>query len=138
MKRETALATANKQADDNDLLEANSRSLSVVVPAYNSAGSLRDLTARLAQVLPTLSRAYEVILVNDGSRDNTWEVIGQIVQDYPWVRGINLMRNYGQHNALLCGIRAAQHEILVTIDDDLQNPPEEMAKLLNKLAEGYD
>ena len=120
------------------LMHSARRSLSVVIPAYNSAGSLKELAARLAQVLPAISPAYEAILVNDGSRDNTWDVICQLTQQYEWIRGINLMRNYGQHNALLCGIRAAQYEVVVTIDDDLQNPPEEIVKLLNKLAEGYD
>src|SRR5262249_15996707 len=75
---------------------------------------------------------------NDGSRDRSWEVICQLAQEHTSVCGINLMRNYGQHNALLCGIRAAKHEVTVTIDDDLQHPPEEIPKLLNKLIEGYD
>lgn len=112
--------------------------LSVIIPVYNSEGILADLVAQLAQVLPTLASDYEVILVNDGSRDGSWDVIRQLVQDYAWVHGINMMRNYGQHNALLCGIQAAQHEIIVTMDDDLQHPPSEIHKLLDKLAEGYD
>jgi undecaprenyl-phosphate 4-deoxy-4-formamido-L-arabinose transferase len=65
-------------------------------------------------------------------------VICQLAQEHDCVRGVNLMRNYGQHNALLCGIRAAEHEVVVTMDDDLQNPPEEIPRLLDKLAEGYD
>ena len=112
--------------------------LSVVIPVYNSEGIVGELVARLAEVLPTLSRDHEVILVNDGSRDHSWEIVRQLAQDYPWVRGIRLMRNYGQHNALLCGIRAAKHEVIITMDDDLQHPPEEIPKLLDKLAEGYD
>ena len=80
----------------------------------------------------------EAILVNDGSRDQSWEIILQLATEYPWIRGINLMRNFGQHNALLCGIRAARREIVVTMDDDLQNPPEEIPAMLAKLAEGYD
>jgi undecaprenyl-phosphate 4-deoxy-4-formamido-L-arabinose transferase len=85
-----------------------------------------------------VSRDFEVILVNDGSRDRSWEAICSIAQEYPWVHGINLMRNFGQHNALFCGIRAARHEVLITIDDDLQTPPEEIPKLLDRLAEGHD
>jgi len=112
--------------------------LSIVIPVYNSEKILAELVAQLEQTLYPLNVNYEVILVNDGSRDRSWEVIGRLVQDYPWVHGINLMRNYGQHNALLCGIRAAQHEIIITMDDDLQHPPEEIPKLLDKLAEGYD
>jgi len=80
----------------------------------------------------------ELILVNDASRDNTWDVICDLASRYPWVHGINLMRNVGQHNALLCGTRAACNSVIITMDDDLQNPPEEMPKLLDKLAEGYD
>ncbi|MGD0002425.1 MAG: glycosyltransferase family 2 protein [Bryobacteraceae bacterium] len=113
-------------------------SISVVVPAYNSEASLPLLIERLEPVLAAHSRSFEAILVNDGSRDRSWDVICQLTHRYSWVRGISLMRNYGQHNALLCGIRAARNEVIVTIDDDLQNPPEEIPKLLGKLAEGYD
>ncbi|HLY19088.1 MAG TPA: glycosyltransferase family 2 protein [Bryobacteraceae bacterium] len=113
-------------------------SLSVVVPVYNSERSLSLLIERLEPVLRTHAPQFEVILVNDGSRDQSWEVIHQLTERHPWVRGICLMRNYGQHNALLCGIRAARHQVIVTLDDDLQNPPEEIPKLLAKLAEGYD
>jgi len=113
-------------------------SISVVVPVYNSEASLPLLIERLEPVLAAHARNFEAILVNDGSRDRSWEVVGQLTQRYPWVRGISLMRNYGQHNALLCGIRAARHEVIVTIDDDLQNPPEEIPKLLAKLAESCD
>ena len=111
---------------------------SVVVPVYNSEGSLRDVAKQLARVLPTLCQNYELILVNDGSRDKSWEVVCELTQTYPWAHGINLMRNYGQHNALLCGIRAAQYDVVITMDDDLQHPPDEIHKLLDKLAEGYD
>ena len=112
--------------------------ISVVVPVYNSEGSLPALIARLQPVLATVGASFEAILVNDGSRDRSWQVIQELHQAHPWVSGINMMRNYGQHNALLCGIRAAQYDTIVTIDDDLQNPPEEIPKLLAKLAEGYD
>jgi undecaprenyl-phosphate 4-deoxy-4-formamido-L-arabinose transferase len=81
---------------------------------------------------------FEAIFVNDASRDQSWTVIEDLARRYTWVRGINLMRNYGQHNALLCGIRAAQHEIVVTMDDDLQHPPEEIPKLLAKIEEGFE
>jgi len=111
---------------------------SIIVPVYNSEGSLGDLLKRLARVLPDVSREFEVILVNDGSGDRSWEVICSMAQEYPWVHGINLMRNFGQHNASFCGIRAARHEVIITIDDDLQTPPEEIPKLLDKLAEGHD
>jgi glycosyltransferase involved in cell wall biosynthesis len=92
----------------------------------------------LQPVLAASAREYELLFVNDGSPDRSWEVIEKLAAENPWVRGISLMRNYGQHNALLCGIRAARHEIVVTMDDDLQNPPEEIPKLLAKIAEGCD
>lgn len=112
--------------------------LSIVIPVYNGALSLRELIAELAAVLPSLASQYEVILVNDGSRDESWQVITELAGKHAWVRGFDLMRNYGQHSALLCGIRAARYDIIATIDDDLQHPPAEIAKLLAKLDEGYD
>ena len=112
--------------------------LSVVVPAYHSAANLPELVARLAAVLPAVAAEYEVILVNDGSRDHTWEIIGTLVQAHPFVRGINLMRNYGQHNALLCGIRAARFDRIVTLDDDLQHPPEHLPALVAALTDRFD
>jgi len=111
---------------------------SVVIPVYRSEKILDQLIERLALVLPNIAQAYEVVLVNDGSPDDTWEVIEWISKKYNWVRGIDLMRNYGQDNALLCGIRDARYEIIVTMDDDLQHPPEEIPHLIEKLNEGYD
>lgn len=121
---------------DNRTIE--SPSISIVVPVFNSEGTLSELVSRLKAVLPEVASEWEIILVNDGSRDQSWQSIEALIASNLTVRGINLMRNYGQHNALLAGIRAAQHEIIVTLDDDLQNPPEEIPKLLDKLAEGYD
>ena len=111
---------------------------SVVISVYKGEATLEPLVARLAAVLPGLSEHYEVILVNDGSPDQSWKVITSLVGKYAGVRGINLMRNYGQHNATLCGVRAARYEVIITMDDDLQHPPEEIHCLLEKLAEGYD
>ena len=113
-------------------------SISVVVPVYNSELTLSELVKRLQPALAALAREYELVLVNDGSRDQSWKVVQELTRAFPWVRGINLMRNYGQHNALLCGIRAARFDILVTMDDDLQHPPEEIHKLLAKLDEGFE
>lgn len=115
-----------------------SRTCSIVVPVYNGEDSLQQLVEALEIVLPGLCTEYEVLLINDGSSDRSWEIIGQLSLRYPWVHGIKLMRNYGQHNALLCGIRAAKYEIIVTMDDDLQHPPKEIEKLLDKLDEGYE
>jgi undecaprenyl-phosphate 4-deoxy-4-formamido-L-arabinose transferase len=113
-------------------------SCSIVIPVYNSADTLPHLAERLDQALPSIADQYEVILVNDGSRDASWDAICNLSRQFPWLRGINLMRNYGQHNATLCGVRAARNEIIITMDDDLQHPPEEIPLLLDKLSEGFD
>lgn len=111
---------------------------SVIVPVYRGAETLPELVSQLVKTLESSVPSYEILLVNDGSPDNSWEVITRLSQQVEQVRGINLLRNYGQHNALLCGIRQARGEVIVTLDDDLQNPPAEIPKLLEKLAEGYD
>jgi glycosyltransferase involved in cell wall biosynthesis len=113
-------------------------SLSIVVPVYNSEESLPILLDRLAELLPTLATKFEVILVNDASRDGSAAVIERAAEERTWVVGIQLMRNFGQHNALLAGIRHARFETIVTMDDDLQNPPAEVPRLLAKLEEGFD
>jgi undecaprenyl-phosphate 4-deoxy-4-formamido-L-arabinose transferase len=109
-------------------------SLSVVVPVYNSELILPEFLERLDLVLVSTKLQYEIILVNDASRDRSWGMIQELSTRYHRVKGINLMRNYGQHNALLCGIRAARHEVIVTMDDDLQHPPEEIPALLTELS----
>jgi glycosyltransferase involved in cell wall biosynthesis len=114
-------------------MAANRPSLSVVIPVYNSEAILRPLTDRLEPVLREIASDYELILVNDGSRDGSWSVVADLCATKHWIRAIDMMRNYGQHNAILCGIRAARHEIVVTMDDDLQHPPEEIHKLLAEL-----
>jgi glycosyltransferase involved in cell wall biosynthesis len=96
------------------------------------------LIERHCKVLPQVAEVYEVVLVNDGSPDNSWEVIVNLAKKYDWVRGIALMRNYGQENATLCGIRAARYDVIVTMDDDLQHNPEELPNLLSKLDQGVD
>jgi undecaprenyl-phosphate 4-deoxy-4-formamido-L-arabinose transferase len=111
---------------------------SIIVPVYKGQQTLPELIERLGKVLPGVAKAYEVLLVDDGSPDGSWEVIRRLAQEREWVRGINLLRNYGQHNATLCGVRAARYAVIVTMDDDLQHPPEEIPHLLTKLEEGYD
>jgi undecaprenyl-phosphate 4-deoxy-4-formamido-L-arabinose transferase len=115
-----------------------SQSISVVVPVYNSELTLSELVDRLGNVLPRLTDEYELILVNDGSHDQSWTIVRQLADSHAWVHGIDLMRNYGQHSALLVGIREARNDVIVTMDDDLQNPPEEIPLLLEKLNEGHD
>ena len=110
--------------------------VSVVVPVYNSELSLRELASRLTPVLSEVSSDFELILVNDGSRDASWAVVEELTDEHDWIIGIDMLRNFGQHNALLCGVRAAQHELIVTMDDDLQHPPEELPKLLAAIRAG--
>ncbi len=112
--------------------------ISVIIPVYNGALSLPELMRQLDNVLPTLAAEFEVICVEDDGKDNSWQVIQELAAQYAWLRGFKHMRNFGQHNALLCGIREARYEIIVTMDDDLQHPPEEIQRLLAKLDEGCD
>ena len=112
--------------------------ISVVVPVYNSAATLDALIARLGPVLTKMNCPFEAVLVNDGSPDKSWETVERLCGHHPWIRGIDLMRNNGQENALLCGIRAARFDVIATIDDDLQNPPEDIPRLVARLEEGFD
>lgn len=126
------LSSSDNRAD------INSRTISCVVPVYNSELTLPTLVEKLCQALPKLAAQWEIILINDGSTDQSWHVICNLAKKHANLRGINLMRNYGQHNALLCGIRACSYQITVTLDDDLQNPIDEMEKLILKIDEGSD
>lgn len=121
-----------------DQLIDTQRSVSVVIPVYNSEATLRDLHCSVVAALSPLTATLEIIFVEDCGGDGSWKVIEDLAATYPTVRGIKLARNYGQHNALLCGIRAARHEVIVTLDDDLQHPPEEIPKLLTLLNQGQE
>jgi glycosyltransferase involved in cell wall biosynthesis len=112
--------------------------VSVVVPCYRSATTLPTLVEGLTRVLPGATTAYEVVLVVDGSPDNTWEVASKLAAHHPNVRAIRLARNYGQHNALIAGVRSARHEVIVTMDDDLQHPPDQIPALLAALTDDLD
>ena len=107
--------------------------VSVVVPVCNSSGSISQLVERLQAVLGGVVPQYEIILVDDGSSDDSWSKVEELSGSIDCLRGIRLSRNYGQHNALLCGIRECRMPVTVTIDDDLQTPPEEIPKLLEAL-----
>lgn len=113
-------------------------SISIVVPVYRSQETLIELTERISEELYQLKINWELIYVNDGSPDQSWKVIEQICKKNRTVRALKLIRNFGQHNALLAGIRASKHETIITLDDDLQNPPEEIKKLVTKLNDGFD
>jgi len=115
----------------------NNQSISVVVPVYNSETGLQLLVERIEKSLRDHFADYEIILVNDGSVDGSWNEIVRLSEIFSRVRGVNLMRNYGQHNATLCGIREARCDLISIMDDDLQYPPEEIPRLIDKLNEGY-
>lgn len=111
--------------------------LSVVIPIYNSALIMPSLLARLRSVLDSLDITYEVVMVEDGSPDDSWRVLSALQQQDPeHIVAVQLMRNYGQHNALMCGFRHSRGALIVTMDDDLQHPPEEIPNLLKTLAAG--
>jgi undecaprenyl-phosphate 4-deoxy-4-formamido-L-arabinose transferase len=108
--------------------------LSVVIPVYRSAPTLGKLLHGLLETLDRTGLDYEIIFVDDGSPDDSWGVLEQLRQEHPdRVAAIQLMRNYGQHNALMCGFRHSRGEYVVTMDDDLQHPPEEIPKLIEAI-----
>jgi glycosyltransferase involved in cell wall biosynthesis len=112
--------------------------ISFVVPVYRSAEILPELHRRTCAVFGKGEQDFEIVFVEDCGGDNSWSVIQQLATTDRRVRGFRMSRNYGQHNALLCGIREARGDTIVTLDDDLQHPPEEIPKLLAKLDEGFD
>ena len=122
------------------VLEAGGKmkKISVVIPVYNSENSIMKLYQRLTDSISLLTNHYELIFINDASQDNSSNAIHSIAENDENVKCIDFNKNYGQHNALLCGIRQAKYEFIVTLDDDLQNPPEEIPILLEKLDQGYD
>jgi undecaprenyl-phosphate 4-deoxy-4-formamido-L-arabinose transferase len=112
--------------------------LSVVVPVFNEEESLPELLSRLSAALGALTKSYEVLLVNDGSRDGSLVLLREAAARDPHLTVIDFNRNYGQHSAIFAGFEAARGEIIVTLDADLQNPPEEIGKLVTKMEEGFD
>jgi len=113
-------------------------SISVAVPVYKCCGCLEQLCIRLDRVLKTLTDRYEIILVDDRSPDKAWEMIRSLQAAHPALRGIRLSRNFGQQVAITAGIAAAKGDLVVVMDCDLQDPPEMIVDLYEKLHEGYD
>jgi glycosyltransferase involved in cell wall biosynthesis len=112
--------------------------VSIVIPCYRTPGTLPELTRRVSAVMNEHNLRYEVILVVDGSPDSTWDAASDVAAEDDHVRAIRLARNYGQHNAIIAGVRAAAYDVVVTMDDDLQHPPEEIPKLLAALTDDVD
>jgi glycosyltransferase involved in cell wall biosynthesis len=111
---------------------------SVVIPVYNSAEIIEKNVNRLRNFFNAKELMFEVVLVNDGSEDKSWDVIARLAKNYPEVISIDLLKNYGQHYANLCGFRQAKGDYVITMDDDLQNPPEEIVKLIDEVLKGHD
>lgn len=108
--------------------------ISVVIPVYRSAATLRELLDRLLTVLPSLCEKFEVVFVDDASPDDSWRIVCDLQARNPaHVTAIRLMRNFGQHNALMAGFHRVRGRMVVTMDDDLQHPPEEIGKLISTL-----
>jgi glycosyltransferase involved in cell wall biosynthesis len=119
-------------------LDPTSFTYSVVVPVYNSQGVVGTTVDRIVAEFEQQGLSYEVILVNDGSGDRSWEVISDKAEQNPHVVALNLLRNYGQHNANLAGFREARGDYVITMDDDLQNPPDQMRLLIDEAMNGRD
>jgi glycosyltransferase involved in cell wall biosynthesis len=114
--------------------QADRPQISIVIPVYNSIETLEPLFERLLAVLPELDRTWEIVFVDDGSTDESWSKLRAFQTSLPdAVVAVQLMRNFGQHNALMCGFRNSRGDLVVTLDDDLQNPPEEIPKLLEAI-----
>jgi undecaprenyl-phosphate 4-deoxy-4-formamido-L-arabinose transferase len=129
---------ADTQADSRPIDSPLFPGVSIVVPVYNSAETLSELVVEISRAMRPLGRKFEILLVDDGSADGGWDRIRELVAEAEGVRGFCLSRNFGQHNATLCGVRNAKFDACITLDDDLQHPPKEIPTLLEKLDEGWD
>jgi glycosyltransferase involved in cell wall biosynthesis len=112
--------------------------VSVVIPVYRAGKTLHELHSQLSSAMAEITPAFEIIFVEDCGGDDSWSVIAELAELDERVRAIRMSRNYGQHNALLCGIRAARYDVIVTMDDDLQHPVSEIAPMLAALRPEYD
>lgn len=111
---------------------------SVVIPVFNSAALVGETIDRVVAFFEGKAWDYELILVNDGSRDGSWDILREKALANPHIIAISLLRNYGQHSALLCGFHKSRGDYVITMDDDMQNPPEEITHLVQKASEGHD
>lgn len=116
----------------------NNIEFSVVIPLYRCSRSIEELCDRLLVVFQKLNKSFEIILVNDASPENDWEIVKQLTSKHQFIRGINLSRNFGQHYAITAGLEHAVANWIIVMDGDLQDRPEEIEKLYYKAEEGYD
>jgi dolichol-phosphate mannosyltransferase len=119
-------------------ISTNQQKISVVIPVYGCSASLTQLHKRLSAIINKMDYDYEIILVNDGCPQNSWQVIVELSEIDPKVKGINLSRNFGQHYAITAGLEHADGELIVVMDCDLQDDPDELPKLLAGIDQGFD
>ncbi len=114
------------------LMQHTTPEYSLIIPVYNSSGSLEELYSRIKAVFETgINETFEIIMVDDSSRDDSWKIMEKLRQSDPRVKTIQLLKNFGQHIATLCGLEHATGNFFITLDDDLQHPPEEIVKLID-------
>jgi undecaprenyl-phosphate 4-deoxy-4-formamido-L-arabinose transferase len=131
------VAASAERSGRNSPVDGETGRVSVVIPVYNAATTVRPLVEGLEQELAGQCE-LEVVLVNDGSQDNSDEICRSLASGHSWIRFVNLSRNFGEHNAVLAGLDHCSGDCAVIVDDDFQNPPSEVIKLVRKLQEGYD
>ena len=109
--------------------------VSIIVPVYNSSPMLSELAQRIEATMSNmyLNSDYELLLINDASKDDSWETIVKLIKKFSFIKGINLSENFGQHNAIMAGLNNCNGKYIITIDDDLQHPPEFFSDILNEL-----
>ena len=114
--------------------------LSVIIPVYNSSSIILKLVSKISEEILKIKRisTYQIVLINDCSEDSSWSEISKICNQEKFIVGINLMKNYGQHNAIMAGINIAEGDYVITMDDDFQHSPTEISKILDRMEEGYD
>lgn len=113
--------------------------ISVIIPLFNEEESLPELRSWIARVCQENNLSYEIIFVNDGSTDNSWQIIEELSKEHPEVKGIKFRRNYGKSPALYCGFEKAQGDVIITMDADLQDSPDEIPELRRMIVEdGFD
>jgi len=117
--------------------ETNSIQYSIVIPVYNSEKTLEELVNRIISTMHPITENFQIVLVDDCSYDNSWGILKNLHQRDNRIKIIHLQKNFGQHNAILCGLNHVKGDYIIIMDDDLQNPPEEIPKLINKIQEDF-
>jgi len=121
-----------------DLGDGGSPSISLVIPVFNEEQTLEQVCRQAIEVLKSYGRSFEVIVVDDGSKDSTWSIVERMHEEDPRIRGVRFKRNFGQHPAMHAGLVRARGEVVVTMDGDLQNEPSDLPKLIEAVEGGVD